>query len=71
MSEKSPLITCLLEGPAGSGKSALAATLALQSDFPFLKLVSAESMVSMSAPQKSALIHKVRLPSQAPSVVPS
>jgi len=59
VSDKSPLITCLLEGPAGSGKSALAATLALQSDFPYLKLVSAESMVSMSAPQKCGMIHKV------------
>mmetsp|Transcript_15169 Transcript_15169/g.20934 ORF Transcript_15169/g.20934 Transcript_15169/m.20934 type:complete len:724 (+) Transcript_15169:78-2249(+) len=58
-SDRSPLITCLLEGPPGSGKSALAATLALDSNFPFLKLVSTEAMVSMSSPMKCNLIHKV------------
>jgi len=58
-STKTPLITCLLEGPPGAGKSALAATLALESDFPFVKLISAEAMVSMSPASKVQLIHKV------------
>uniref|UniRef100_A0A7S0S019 Vesicle-fusing ATPase n=2 Tax=Pyramimonas obovata TaxID=1411642 RepID=A0A7S0S019_9CHLO len=58
-SEQTPLLTCLLEGPPGAGKSALAATLALESDFPFIKLVSAEAMVSMSAGSKVQMIHKV------------
>jgi vesicle-fusing ATPase len=48
MSEKTPLLTCLLEGPMGSGKSALAASMALESDFPFIKVISAENMVGFS-----------------------
>ncbi len=37
-SEKTSLLTCLLAGPAGSGKTALAATAALKSGFPFAKV---------------------------------
>ncbi|KAK9085279.1 hypothetical protein Sjap_025690 [Stephania japonica] len=39
-SGKSPLVTCLLEGPSGSGKSAMAATVGIDSDFPYVKIVS-------------------------------
>ena len=46
--EKTPLLTCLLEGGSGCGKSALAATVALESGFPFIKVVSPESMVGFS-----------------------
>lgn len=37
-SEKTPLLTALLEGPAGSGKTALAAILGIASGFPFVKV---------------------------------
>lgn len=40
VSKGSPLVTCLLEGPSGSGKSAMAATIGINSDFPYVKIVS-------------------------------
>ncbi len=58
-SEHTPLLTALLEGPAGAGKTALAATLGLESAFPFVKVVSADSMVGFSEPAKAAQIAKV------------
>nr|CAB3478278.1 unnamed protein product [Digitaria exilis] len=39
VSRGSPLVTCLLEGPAGSGKSAMAATVGIDSDFAYVKVV--------------------------------
>nr|CAB3474235.1 unnamed protein product [Digitaria exilis] len=38
VSRGSPLVTCLLEGPAGSGKSAMAATVGIDSDFAYVKV---------------------------------
>jgi len=52
-SEKTPLLTMLLEGVSGAGKTALAATLALESGFPFVKMLSAESMVGWSESSKT------------------
>ena len=58
-SENTPLVTCLLEGPAGTGKTALAASLAIESGFPFVKVVSAEAMVGYSEQAKCSKIAKV------------
>ncbi len=58
-SEKNPLMTCMLQGAAGAGKTAAAATLALESGFPFIKLVTAESMVGFSEQAKCSQIAKV------------
>ena len=58
-SDKNPLLTCLLEGPAGTGKTALAATVGLDSQFPFVKLITAETMVGFSEAAKSGQIAKV------------
>ena len=58
-SEKNPLMTCMLQGAAGAGKTAAAATLALESCFPFIKLVTAESMVGFSEQAKCSQIAKV------------
>ncbi len=55
-SDNNPIVTALLHGPPGSGKTALAATIALESGFPLVKTVSAESMVGMS---ESAKCHKI------------
>ncbi|XP_054803097.1 vesicle-fusing ATPase [Prosopis cineraria] len=59
VSKGSPLVTCLLEGPSGSGKTALAATVGIDSDFPYVKIVSAESMIGLHESTKCAQIIKV------------
>lgn len=58
-SERTHLVSVLLHGPAGSGKTALAATMALSSDYPFIKLVSPESMVGYSEASKINELNKV------------
>lgn len=58
-SERTPLVCALLHGPSGAGKTALAATIAMASDFPFIKLISPETMVGFSEAQKIAQLHKV------------
>ncbi|PKI69442.1 hypothetical protein CRG98_010145 [Punica granatum] len=59
VSKGSPLVTCLLEGPSGSGKTALAATVGIDSDFPYVKRVSAESMIGLHESTKCAQIIKI------------
>ncbi|KAJ3283376.1 transport between ER and Golgi ATPase protein [Borealophlyctis nickersoniae] len=58
-SKRTPLVSVLLHGPSGSGKTALAATLAMASDFPFIKLISPESMVGYTEQAKMSHINKV------------
>ncbi|GFZ44719.1 Vesicular-fusion protein SEC18 [Saitozyma sp. JCM 24511] len=58
-SARTPLVSALIHGPSGSGKTALAATIAMASDFPFIKLISPESMVGFSEAQKIAQLHKI------------
>jgi len=58
-SERTPLLSILLEGPVGAGKTALAATLALRSDFPFIKLLSPVALVGMGEAQKAAAIARI------------
>lgn len=58
-STRTPLVTALLHGPPGAGKTALAATIALSSQFPFIKLVSPENMVGMGEAQKIHYLNKV------------
>ncbi|CAD6567725.1 MAG: transport between ER and Golgi ATPase protein [Tremellales sp. Tagirdzhanova-0007] len=53
-SDRTPLVCALLHG-----KTALAATIAMASDFPFIKLISPETMVGFSEPQKIAQLSKV------------
>ncbi|KAF9193036.1 transport between ER and Golgi ATPase protein [Haplosporangium sp. Z 767] len=58
-SERTPLVSLLLHGPPGAGKTALAATIAMESQFPFIKLISPETMIGMSEMQKVNAIHRV------------
>jgi vesicle-fusing ATPase len=46
-SRRTPVVSVLLEGLPGSGKTALAAMLAQRSGFPFIKLISPERLVGM------------------------
>eukprot|EP00960_Hanusia_phi_P039244 753819-Hanusia_phi.AAC.3 len=55
-SERTPLLSILLEGSAGSGKTALAAKLASQADYPYIKFISAESLVNQT---EVARAHKI------------
>lgn len=58
-SEKERLSSILLYGPPGSGKTAIALTLALNSEFPFIKMLSAETVVGMSEPAKMQAIDNI------------
>jgi len=58
-SKTTSLLSVLLHGPPGSGKTALAAAIAKESEFPFIKLVSAENMVGFGDSQKIAYLNKV------------
>ncbi|CAJ0903212.1 7492_t:CDS:2, partial [Entrophospora sp. SA101] len=58
-SSRTPLVSVLLHGPPSSGKTALAATMAMASEFPFIKLISPESMVGYSESAKMTAINKL------------
>jgi len=58
-SQRTPLVSVLIHGPPGAGKTALAATIAMASQFPFIKLISAENMVGMNEAGKVQHLTKV------------
>lgn len=51
-------LAVLIDGPAGSGKSAVAAYLAEVADFPYVKVVSSDDMVGYGEMQKVNIIRK-------------
>ena len=53
------VVSILLEGPPEAGKTALAAKLALDSGFPFVKLCTPEDMVGFTEAAKCMQIRKV------------
>ncbi|KAL1464946.1 hypothetical protein WDU94_004546 [Cyamophila willieti] len=57
--ESCGLVSVLLEGPPNAGKTALAAQLAKDSGFPFIKVCSPEDMVGYSESAKCQTIRKV------------
>ncbi|XP_076459186.1 vesicle-fusing ATPase-like isoform X2 [Babylonia areolata] len=58
-SDRTPLVTMLLEGPPASGKTALAAKIAKASDFPFVKLCTPENMIGYHEAAKCQAIKKI------------
>lgn len=53
------LVSVLIEGPPNAGKTALAAQIAKNSDFPFVKVCSPEEMVGYTETAKCLNIRKV------------
>ena len=62
-SEKTPLMSVLLSGESGSGKTAIAAKVAVDSGFPFVRMVSADDMIGYSEMSKCQAIHRAFLDS--------
>jgi SpoVK/Ycf46/Vps4 family AAA+-type ATPase len=58
-SNRTQVVSLLLHGAANSGKTALAATIAMDSQFPFIKLISPESMVGFTESSKINHINKI------------
>lgn len=59
--EDTALVSVLLEGPPNSGKTALAARIAKNSDFPFVKVCTPDEMVGFTESAKCLSIRKVSL----------
>lgn len=58
-SDRTPLVSMLLEGPPNSGKTALAAKIAEDSQFPFIKFCSPDKMIGYSEIAKCQAIKKI------------
>lgn len=58
-SDRTPLVSVLLEGPPNSGKTALAAKIAQDSMFPFIKICSPDKMIGHSEIAKCQAIKKI------------
>eukprot|EP00005_Dracoamoeba_jomungandri_P005371 CAMPEP_0174254514 /NCGR_PEP_ID=MMETSP0439-20130205/3822_1 /TAXON_ID=0 /ORGANISM="Stereomyxa ramosa, Strain Chinc5" /LENGTH=676 /DNA_ID=CAMNT_0015336137 /DNA_START=493 /DNA_END=2523 /DNA_ORIENTATION=- len=57
-SDVTPVLSVLLEGSVGSGKTALAATLAMNSNYPYVKLITPEDFLRHSESVKRIKIDK-------------
>lgn len=58
-STRTPLMSILLEGSVSTGKTAVAAKLCAESDFPFIRMISADSMIGHSESQKCATLLRI------------
>jgi len=58
-SENTPLLTVLLSGVAGTGKTALSAHVAKKCEYPFVRRIASENYVGYSETAKVAAIAKV------------
>lgn len=50
--DSTPLFSAILHGPPGSGKTALAAKIALESNYPLIKLCSPDNMIGFNESMK-------------------
>jgi vesicle-fusing ATPase len=58
-SQRTPLVSILLRGNPGSGKTALAATVAKKSGFPYVKVITPENMVGFTESAKCQAVKNV------------
>jgi vesicle-fusing ATPase len=58
-SESIRTLATVMHGPPGSGKTALAARLAMDSEFPFIKLITAQNMVGYTEMAKIQALDKI------------
>jgi vesicle-fusing ATPase len=58
-SNRTPLVSILLEGTVGSGKTALAAKIATESGYPYVKLISPETLIGYSEVGRCNKITKI------------
>jgi vesicle-fusing ATPase len=56
-STKTPLMSVLLKGKPNTGKTAIAAKVAVESGFPFVRMISADEMIGYSEISKCQQIH--------------
>lgn len=54
-----PLFSAILHGPPGSGKTALAARIALNSEYPLIKLCSPDDMIGFNEAMKIGHMQKI------------
>ena len=57
--DSTPLFSAILHGPPGSGKTALAAKMALDSEYPFIKLCTPNNMIGLNEGQKIEHMRKI------------
>ena len=57
--DSSPLFSVIFHGSGGAGKTALAARIAMDSEYPFIKLLSPEDMIGFSEAAKISHITKI------------
>jgi len=62
-SERTPLMSVLLKGQPSTGKTAVAAKVAVSSGFPFVRMISADEMIGHTDASKCQIIHKAFLDS--------
>lgn len=56
---RTPLLSVLLDGPPATGKTAIAAKLSIESDFPYIRMITADAMIGYSESQKCASLLRI------------
>ncbi|KAK4693932.1 vesicle-fusing ATPase, partial [Lecanoromycetidae sp. Uapishka_2] len=57
--DSTPLFSTILYGPPGSGKTALAAQIALSSEYPLIKMCSPDNMIGMTESMKIESMRRI------------